>query len=280
MVEKERGAFPMNLKKIRVLYFSPTGGTETIARLTAGELAARLGLEQEFMDFTKPEARRQEYRFAPDELLVMASPVYAGRLPNKLMPEYKAKIFGDGTPAVPICVFGNRSPDEALRELILLLEANGFRIAAGAAFAGRHAFSDKVGQGRPDADDRSEIAAFAAKAAEKLSGTTLPPLEMDRSEIGPYYTPLKEDGTPAKFLKAKPLTRWEKCTRCGACARACPMGSIDPQTMEAAGVCIKCQACVRRCTVHAKYFEDPDFLSHVAMLERNFTRRADNITVV
>ena len=270
----------MRLKRVCVLYFSPTGGTEKIARAVAGELAGKLGLEQEFFDFTRPKDRQAEYRFGPEDLLVMASPVYAGRLPNKLAPEYKAKIFGEGTPAVPVCVFGNRSPDEALRELVLLLEGNGFRTAAAAAFAGRHAFSDKVGEGRPDGDDLEEIAAFAAGAAEKLSGDSLPALELDRSEIGPYYTPLREDGTPAKFLKAKPLTDWSRCSRCGACARFCPMGSIDRETMEAVGVCIKCQACVRKCTRRAKYFEDPDFLSHVAMLEQNYTRRAENITLL
>ena len=270
----------MEIKKIQVLFFSPTGGTEKIARLAAGELAARLGLEQEFIDFTRLENRQKEYRFGPDELLVMASPVYAGRLPNKLMPDYKARIFGDGTPAVPICVFGNRSPDEALRELVLLLEGNGFKIAGGAAFAGRHAFSDKVGAGRPDEADLAQIREFAVRVAEKLSGPELPLLDIDRSEIGPYYTPLKEDGAPAKFLKAKPLTDQDKCIHCGLCARSCPLGSIDRETMEAAGLCIKCQACVRRCPTHAKHFEDPDFLSHVAMLEQNYARRANHITVL
>ena len=271
------------MKKLHVLYFSPTGGTEKVARLAAGELAVRLGLEPEFIDFTRPADRRTEYRFGRSVVLVMASPVYAGRLPNKLAPEYKARIFGDGAFAVPICVFGNRSPDEALRELILLLEGNGFRVAAAAAFAARHAFSDKVGEGRPDEDDRAEIAAFAARTAEKLlrpSGDGLPLLDIDRGEIGLYYIPLKTDGTPAKFLKAKPLTRWEQCCRCGVCARSCPMGSIDPETMDAVGLCIKCQACVRRCARGAKYFEDADFLSHVAMLEQNYTRRAENITLI
>lgn len=270
----------MNIKRICVLYFSPTGGTEKIARLAAGSLAEKLGLEPEFIDFTKPENRQAEYRFQADDLLVMASPVYAGRLPNKLMPEYKAKIFGDGTPAIPICVFGNRSPDEALRELVLLLEGNGFQIAGAAAFAGRHAFSDQVGAGRPDQADLEEISSFAQRVAEKLAAETLPPLEMDRGELGPYYTPLKEDGTPAKFLKAKPLTRQDLCLRCGTCARSCPMGSIDPQSMEAVGLCIKCQSCVRRCPVHAKYFSDPDFLSHVAMLEQNYTRRGENVVLL
>ena len=270
----------MNIKRICVLYFSPTGGTEKIARLAAGNLAEKLGLEPEFIDFTRPENRQAEYRFQADDLLVMASPVYAGRLPNKLMPEYKAKILGDATPAIPICVFGNRSPDEALRELVLLLEGNGFQIAGAASFAGRHAFSDKVGAGRPDETDQAEIRDFAAQAAAKLSGDTLPPLELDRSEIGPYYTPLKEDGAPAKFLKARPLTDWSRCSHCGVCARSCPMGSIDRETLEAVGLCVKCQACVRKCTRRAKFFEDADFLSHVAMLEQNYTRRAENTVLL
>ena len=270
----------MDIKKIYVLCFSPTGGTAHIAQAAADVLARRLGAEQERIDFTLPPHRQTQYRFRPDELLVMASPVYAGRLPNKLLPEYQEKIWGQNTPAVPLCVFGNRSPDEALRELVLLLEGNGFQIAGAAAFAGRHAFSDQVGAGRPDQADLEEISSFAQRVAEKLAAETLPPLEMDRGELGPYYTPLKEDGTPAKFLKAKPLTRQDLCLRCGTCARSCPMGSIDLQSMEAVGLCIKCQSCVRRCPVHAKYFSDPDFLSHVAMLEQNYTRRGENVVLL
>ena len=270
----------MNIKTIRVLSFSPTGGTERIARAVGDGLAGHLGVEPSFLRFTLPEQRQREYRFSEDELLVMASPVYAGRLPNKLMPEFQAKIWGQNTPAVPLCVFGNRSPDEALRELVLLLEGNGFQIAGAAAFAGRHAFSHLVGSGRPDQADLEEISSFARRVAEKLAAETLPPLEMDRGELGPYYTPLKEDGTPAKFLKAKPLTHRDWCLHCGTCARSCPMGSIDSQSMEAVGLCIKCQSCVRRCPVHAKYFEDPDFLSHVAMLEQNYTRRGENVVLL
>ena len=58
------------------------------------------------------------------------------------------------------------------------------------------------------------------------------------------------------------------------------MGSIDRETMEAIGLCVKCQACVRKCTRRAKFFEDADFLSHVAMLEQNYTRRAENTVLL
>ena len=87
----------------------------------------------------------------------------------------------------------------------------------------------------------------------------------------PYYVPKGEDGSPAKFLKAKPLTDLSKCLHCGACAAHCPMGSIDSSdTSNVPGICIKCQACVRGCKQGAKYFEDAAFLSHVRMLEQNF----------
>ena len=69
----------------------------------------------------------------------------------------------------------------------------------------------------------------------------------------------------------------EKCTNCGACARVCPMGAIDPEDVYSVpGTCIKCQACVRKCTKHAKFFDDPAFLSHVAMLEQTFTEPKKN----
>ena len=161
----------MELKRICLLYFSPTGGTRRVGRIVAGELARRLGLEVVETDFTRPAARTEEYRFGREDLLVMASPVYAGRLPNKLLPDYRERILGDGTPAVPICVFGNRSPDEALRELVLLLEGNGFRIAGAAAFAGRHAFSDRIGAGRPDGEDLArDRALLHAPAGGRGSG--------------------------------------------------------------------------------------------------------------
>ena len=119
----------MKLKRINTIYFSPTGGTAEIVRFIARELAALLHLEEREIDLTRPENRKMQLQLGCDELLIMASPVYAGRLPNKLLPDYHALLHGEGTPSVAVCTFGNRSCDEALRELVMLLEGNNFHVA-------------------------------------------------------------------------------------------------------------------------------------------------------
>ena len=67
-----------------------------------------------------------------------------------------------------IVTFGNRSFDNALAELCAVLEAGGFHTAAGAAFVGRHAFTDRLASGRPDPEDLEQLREFGKKAAEKI----------------------------------------------------------------------------------------------------------------
>ena len=270
----------MNLQRICTVFFSPTGGTKRTARILADALAQTLHLEQMQIDLTLTASRKQHYDFSQNELVIVASPVYAGRLPNKIVPDFAAHLHGDHTPVIPLTVFGNRSPGDSLRELALLLEANGFVTMAAASTVSRHAFSDAVGAGRPDHNDRAELECFAQKIAVRLNSTIPTPLAFDRNTpIAPYYTPLKEDGTPAKFLKATPQ-RTADCTSCGACSTLCPMGSINPETLDVDGICIKCQACVRGCPHHARVFTDEAFLSHVRMLEENYRVPAKNYFLI
>lgn len=269
----------MKISRIYAAFFSPTGGTQKITETLAETMGRQLNLEVCHLDLTLPAARQQVYSFQEEDLLLLGVPVYAGRIPNKILPDLEKCIQGSGrTPVIPVTVYGNRDYAEALRELCLLAESNGCISIAAAALVARHAFSRTLGQGRPDAEDLAQLREFAATAATAIAEAKEPmaiPLDRERP-IGPYYTPLKMDGTPARFLKAKPLTKEELCNQCGLCAKACPMGSISREDCrEVTGVCIKCQACVRKCPTQAKYFADPDFLSHVEMLESNYVRRKE-----
>lgn len=269
----------MELKKVWAVYWSATGNTDKVVNTVAEALAGKLGLPLERRSFTRPAERREALSFATSDLVVVGMPTYAGKLPNKMLPFVQEQIRGNGALAVGLVTFGNRSFDNALAELCACLLSGGFHTVAAGAFACRHAFTDALADGRPDWDDKRMMETFAAGVADKAKGLMdIPaPVAVPGDAAAPYYVPKGTDGEPAKFLKAKPQTDLGKCTNCGACARLCPMGAIDPEnTALVPGTCIKCQACVRKCTKHAKYFDDPAFLSHVAMLEQNFAERKEN----
>ena len=277
----------MKLKGIAAVFFSPTGNTRKAVVEIADVIARREGIAVREIDFTLPGAREEVRKFEAGELVIFGTPVYAGRIPNKILPAVQTLFEGNGALAVPVVTFGNRSFDNALIELRIELEQHGFHTIAGAAFVAEHVFSNKLAAGRPDEKDLQTIRRFAEDVAEKIKGLEEGPLDGMAEIPAPaavkgiepvpaYYRPLQEDGSPANFLKAKPKTS-DSCNDCGICARVCPMGSISPEDYRTVtGICIKCQACVKSCPVHAKFFDDPVMLSHTRMLEQHYERPAEN----
>jgi ferredoxin/flavodoxin len=277
----------MKLKGIAAVFFSPTGNTRKAVVEIADVIARREGIAVREIDFTLPGAREEVRKFEAGELVIFGTPVYAGRIPNKILPAVQTLFEGNGALAVPVVTFGNRSFDNALIELRIELEQHGFHTVAGAAFVAEHVFSNKLAAGRPDEKDLELIRRFAGDVAEKIKGFEEGPLDGMAEIPAPaavkgiepvpaYYRPLQEDGSPANFLKAKPKTS-DSCNDCGICARVCPMGSISSEDYRTVtGICIKCQACVKSCPVHAKFFDDPVMLSHTRMLEQHYERPAEN----
>lgn len=273
----------MEIQRVCALYFSATGTTRKVVTTIAGELAALLGVPMEELPFALPRDREKVYSFTDKDLLVVGSPTNAGRLPNKIAPDFAARLRGSGTPAVPVVLFGNRNYENSLAELTHLLQKSGFLSVAAAACVAQHAFTQELAYGRPGWSDLFEAKMFAKKLSVKLKTLTADaePVEVPGDPEAPYYVPLGEDGTPVNFLKAKPKTKLSRCNGCGACARMCPMGAIDKRDYaKVTGTCIKCQACVHRCTKQAKYFDDPSFLSHVKMLEANYTEPKENLWLI
>ena len=269
----------MQFKTVWAVYYSGSGSTRRLLRGMAEAAGEALMLPVRELDYSRPEAREKSYCFTETDLVFWGSPTYAGRLPNVLLPFLRGNFAGGGAAAVAVVLYGNRSYDDALKELCEVLTGNGFLAASGAAVTAEHAFAPVLAHGRPNAEDRAAAAEFARKTALTLRGREhpIPVTVPGREPIGAYYTPLGLDGEPARFLKAKPKTDPEQCTRCGLCAAVCPMGSIPrEEPTECTGICIKCQGCIRECPAGAKYFDDEAFLSHRAMLEQNYIRRREN----
>ena len=155
----------MKLNRIWAVYFSGTGTTRRAVERIAGGIAARLALPVETVDFSRPALRQETLRFEETDLVVFGTPVYAGRVPNVLLPFLQEKIRGGGALAVPVVLFGNRNYDDALIELRNILAADGLHPIAAGAFVGEHSFSRELGQGRPNAADQALMDEFAARTA-------------------------------------------------------------------------------------------------------------------
>ena len=272
----------MKLSKVWAVWFSATGTTEKVVNTIAEDIAAKLQLPWESVSFNTPAQRANELRFGKEDLVVLGVPVYAGRVPNLILPYVRDCIHADGALAVPVVLYGNRNFDDGLMELRNVSRDNGFYPIAAGAFVGEHSFSTILGAGRPDADDMALAHELAQKAAEKAEAITEVPTQVVDVEgcdpIRPYYTPRDRHGEPiTTFLKAKPVTDMDKCGKCGLCAQLCPMGSIDPNDFSiVAGKCIKCCACVKKCPTGAKYFTDEGYLYHQHELEDVYgVRRAE-----
>ena len=123
------------MKKVTLVYFSPTGNT----RKSVEAMAAALGGAAEVLDVTTQPAPAR--RFGRDEVVIMGAPVYAGRIPA-VARERLAGLSADGATCLVVVTYGNRHYDDALLELADLAAAQGFAVAGAAALVGRHTFGE------------------------------------------------------------------------------------------------------------------------------------------
>lgn len=256
----------MQPSALHCAYFSPTGTSRRVLEAIGTQLSQRLQLPLTTQDFTLPEGRIAPLHFPPGSLVLLATPVYAGRVPNLLLP-FVQRIEAKGTLCVPVVLYGNRAYDSALLELKNSLEASGGHSLGAAAFIGEHSFGQTLAGGRPDAEDLSLARAFGNALAEKClalgSLAALTPLSLPTQELGPYYRPPGPNGSFVDIRRVKPETDKDRCVSCFFCTEHCPLGSISQENpAEIPGICIKCNACVKLCPREAKAFRDPDYLFH------------------
>ena len=238
----------MKIQSLKLAYFSPTGTTKSIIQSIAR------GINQstvELIDITKPDARKRQLQTSENELLVVAVPVYVGRVPALLI-EWLHAIKARNTPAVCIVVYGNRAYDDALLELKDILIKRGCIPIACAAYIGEHAYSSSetpIAEARPDASDLNHAELFGRKINEKLLSVSSVDDISDINIPGNY--PYRGD---SKLWSVDFIAISSECTQCGICAEGCPVGAIDSENSNLIDKekCITCCACIKNCPQNAR----------------------------
>lgn len=261
----------MNLNSVKLVYFSPTGTSRRIAEA----IVKGIQVSCENIDLTPPTARTQEFEKLNDDLVVIAAPVYAGRIPSEAA--YRLhRLSADDTLAVLVAVYGNRHYDDALLELQDLSIELGFKPIAGGVFIGEHSYSTAempTAHGRPDSDDLEKAMEFGRKIKEKMSRISepryIPPLRVPGNH--PY-----REGMRATSEPRDPATKEELCLKCGKCAEVCPTSAvtvIDMVTTQGEA-CILCCACVKKCPSGARVMS-PWMLRAMEILHTKYSKRRE-----
>lgn len=238
----------MKTESVKLVYFSPTGTTKAVVQSIANGINPRI---IEFIDITTPQARKEPLKTSENELLIVAVPVYMGRVPSILI-EWLNAIQANHTPAICVVVYGNRVYDDALLELKNILISCGCKLVAGGAFIGEHSFSNPetpTAKGRPDSSDIKYAESFGGKIKEKLNAISIIDQIADVNIPGCY--PYRGD---SKLWTVDFIAVSDACTHCGACAKGCPVGAIDSENSNLVDIekCITCCACIKNCPNHAK----------------------------
>ncbi|MDO4759086.1 MAG: 4Fe-4S dicluster domain-containing protein [Rikenellaceae bacterium] len=246
--------------KVTTLYFSATYTTRKVVET----VAANLSDEVTTYDITN-DAPTESVTIPSDEVLVVGVPVYAGRVPAMAV-ERLRRFKGEKTPAVVVAVYGNRHYDDAVLELHDIMSECGFCTVAAGAFIAQHSIFPKVGKARPDAKDLADIKRFAEQITTLLDGS-----------FGAIEIP---GNRPYKVPGGIPIwpTASRKCTACGACARLCPTGAIDPASPKGVNKekCIKCGRCIVVCPTKSRRFYGIKYSLAAARFNSAFTARREN----
>lgn len=233
------------MKKLKLVYFSPTDTTKTIVE----NVAKGLQLNYESYNITLSQNRIKLPSFEKEDILILGLPVYSGRIPF-ILSKFLSNLKGNNATAIAIAVYGNRDYDDCLLEMVNLLESSDFNLAGAGAFIGEHSFTKLLATNRPDSKDISIAKTFGTKLKELIDTSNLQNATALTVNGNFPYRQVKPS------LPIAPVVN-SNCTGCGICLSYCPVDAItlDKTIKTDEDRCIKCHSCVKRCPVNAINFD-------------------------
>ena len=220
------------MKTIEII-FSPTGGTERVARIISG----RWNRNTVMIDLCDAQTDFSKCMIDKEDQVLVAMPSFGGRAPAVAI-ERLRKIAGNGAMCTLVCVYGNRAYEDTLAEMEDAAKESNFKVVAAIAAVAEHSIMPQYAAGRPDASDKKQLEQFA----DQIAGKTEAAVSI------PGNRPYKKAGGAG--LVPKPT---KSCVKCALCAENCPVQAIDSTDFTAdSRKCIACMRCVKQCPENAR----------------------------
>lgn len=223
--------------KIYALYFSPTGGTKKVLDI----LISSWNCDKEYIDLSNKDDSMLDISFANDDICVIATPTFSGRMPQFIIPKLH-KLQGNGIKSILITTYGNRGFDDTLLELKDIMESCGFLCSCAVAAVTRHSILPKYGKGRPDFIDVKELKYFSTKCKRIIEHSSTHVIVPGNRPYRKYVSiPITPKGN-------------KQCIKCGLCYQKCPVTAISPENYKICdkNKCISCLQCISVCPKKAR----------------------------
>lgn len=246
------------LSSVSLMFFSPVGSTEKIARRICKKLSDNI------IEYDLTDQNVKSYNFEHMDTVLVAVPVFGGRVPQIAINNIK-KFSSNGAKVISIVIYGNRNYDDALVELNDLLIEYGFIVIASGAFIAQHSIVKEIGSKRPDKEDYVFIDQFTQRVIDKIIN------HEDHEITVPGNRPYKH----FQSIPIAPLTS-SSCIKCGLCIKRCPANAINDSCEIIPEKCILCMRCVNICAKKARFLPEL-FLAKIRdMLKLTAINRKNN----
>lgn len=215
---------------IHLIYFSGTGSTQKVVRFVGEQW------EQPFLEYDLSRKDLASHEFQKEELCIVGVPSYGGRVPSIAVERLKL-LKGNRTPAILVVTYGNRDYDDTFIELKDVIEKLNFVCVGAMAIVCEHSIVHEYAKGRPNKEDYQQIQELVKQLINNLHPINVP-----------GHRPYKEFKGGLKPMITS------QCTKCGRCAKLCPVEAIDPLHLDRMNIakCISCMRCVSICPSQAR----------------------------